>query len=532
MAQQTESYNRSMAGSIGAGMKSLFGGKGRRYYILEHKVGSKYHKLGENQRIIVDEIELGRDSRCQVRYDENFATVSRRHAAIVKDGDNWKLVQLSTTNSTFLNGRKIEHDWYLQNGDEIQLSVNGPKLGFILPQGDTGLVKSIGLTARMNLFRQQALRPYKQAILALAAVLLLCAGVGTYVIIDQSRTIKDLTGEYHASKIKFEADLKQANEQRMADSIHNAEELEKQKKQFEKEIAYERRRTQKALDEALAAAGGMGSGLAAMLEQQQIYRDIYFMYVSKVVYIIDGQEYVITSGNQNYGWCGTGFLLDDGRFVTARHCVEGWWYSDWASDEMIAQAARAAATSPAIKLKAYITAKSTISNTEFNFTSDDFRIDNSRDRKEQIGTDDNGNPIYWNFTFPVGENWSEAMWSTDWAYTTRTGGHKGKISADTYLSQSLLPMQQLVVLGFPRTLGVNDGMNSSSIEPISAELTASRRGLAGNGCILHSRGTDKGNSGGPIFAIKDGRLVVVGIVSRLDNKTSEHSWAVPICNIN
>lgn len=531
MNRQTQNYSRSMAGSIGAGMKSLMGGKGRRYYILEHKVSSKYHKLGENQRIIVDEIELGRDSRCQVRYDESFTTVSRRHAAIVKDGDNWKLVQLSQTNSTFLNGRKVENEWYLQNGDEIQLSVNGPKLGFILPQGDTGLVKSIGLTARMNLFRQQALRPYKQAILALAAVLLVCIGVGAFVIWQQSQTIQDLTGEYHASKIKFEKDLKQANEQRLLDSIHNSDELEKQKKEFEKEIAKERRKYQKALDNALASMGG-SSGLAAMLEQQKIFRDVYFMYVNKVVYIVDGQEYTIKSGDYNYSWSGTGFLLDDGRFVTARHCVEGWWYTDYTSDEMIAQAARAAATSPAITLKAYITAKSTISNTEFNFTSDEFIIDNSRDRKEQIGTDDSGNPIYWNFTFPAGQDWSESMWSTDWAYTRNTGGHRGNISADPYLSQSLLPMQQLVVLGFPRSLGVMDGQSNRLIEPISAELTVSRRGLAGNGCILHSRGTDKGNSGGPILAIKDNKLVVVGIVSRLDNRTSEHSWAVPICNID
>ena len=164
MAQPTTPYKKSVSGSLGAGMKSLFGGNDRRYYVLEHKVSSKYHKAGENQRIIVDQIELGRASTCQVRFDETFATVSRRHAAIVKDGDNWKLVQLSKTNSTYLNGHKVEKEWYLQNGDEIQLSTNGPRMGFIVPAGEKGLVKSIGLSARLSLFRKQALRPYKQAI--------------------------------------------------------------------------------------------------------------------------------------------------------------------------------------------------------------------------------------------------------------------------------------------------------------------------------------------------------------------------------
>ena len=101
MANQTiKAQGNTFSGSIGAGMGSLFNPSGRKYYILEHKVSSKYHKQGESQEIIVDTVELGRDSRCQVRFDERFNTVSRRHAAIVKDGDGWKLVQLSKTNST------------------------------------------------------------------------------------------------------------------------------------------------------------------------------------------------------------------------------------------------------------------------------------------------------------------------------------------------------------------------------------------------------------------------------------------------
>lgn len=170
---QTTNYKRTFSGSVGSGMKSVLGDKGRRFFILEHKVSSKYHKAGDSQRIIVDEIEIGRDPRCQVRFDEQFTTVSRRHAAIVRDGDNWKLVQLSKTNSTYLNGHKVENEWYLQNGDEIQLSTNGPKLGFIAPAGDKGLVKSIGMTARLSLFRQQALRPYKTAVSILAACLII-----------------------------------------------------------------------------------------------------------------------------------------------------------------------------------------------------------------------------------------------------------------------------------------------------------------------------------------------------------------------
>ena len=193
MGRTTQPYKKSMAGSIGAGMTSLFAGSQKRYYILEHRVSSKYHKMGEAQEIIVDQIELGRDSHCQVRFDESFDTVSRRHAAIIKEGERWKLVQLSQTNSTLLNGQKIQKEWYLQNGDEIQLAINGPKLGFIIPSGNKATVGSIGLSRRLSLFRQQALRPYKQAITTLACIL--CVGLFAigYAIWGQHQTIIELT---------------------------------------------------------------------------------------------------------------------------------------------------------------------------------------------------------------------------------------------------------------------------------------------------------------------------------------------------
>ena len=105
-------YKRTVAGSVGAGVAAVFNASGRQYYILEHKTESLYHHVGESQKIIVDQVELGRDSACQVRFDESFETVSRRHAAIVKDGENWKIIPLSQTNSTIVNGQ-MSKSWYI-----------------------------------------------------------------------------------------------------------------------------------------------------------------------------------------------------------------------------------------------------------------------------------------------------------------------------------------------------------------------------------------------------------------------------------
>jgi len=186
-------YKRTVAGSVGAGLGAVFNGSGRQYYILEHKTESLYHHAGESQKIIVDQVELGRDSACQVRFDESFETVSRRHAAIVKEGESWKIIPLSQTNPTFVNGMPIQGDTVLKTGDEIRLSSKGPLMGFIIPQGKQSLVSSIGMTERLSLFRQQALRPYKRAIWTLAILLILAiAGLVTWNILQAKKFDKEL----------------------------------------------------------------------------------------------------------------------------------------------------------------------------------------------------------------------------------------------------------------------------------------------------------------------------------------------------
>ncbi len=523
MGQPTQRFKKSVSGSIGAGMKSVIGGDGRRFFVLEHKVSSKYHKAGEEQKIIVDQIEIGRDPQCAVRLegtdpnDKMFLIVSRKHAAIEKDGDNWTLVHLSTTNSTFLNGRKLDkpgQKWYLQNGDEIQIAESGPKLGFKIPQGEKGLVKSLRMTDRLNLFRQQALRPYKHAITALSCILLLCACVGGYVIWEQTQKITELEGniaQYDVDKIEMQNTIDQMEQKIIADSIRDKKERDEYEKRF-KEL----------IDDANRRGNGT-QGIDAILQSQKIEKDVYFLFTEKVCYIENGEEVTIP----NYGWSGTGFLLDDGRFVTARHCVEGWLYGNPTEETEANQYILAAVNRPNAKIKAYMKAVSSISGNALSFTSDQFIMNRTLDREAQIGNTDNGMPIKWIFTYPALEGMDEKMWSTDWAYIkTKISGN---LHASPQLSQKLSIQQPLIVLGFPVNLGVNDG--DEQIQPIASEVKTSRPGLASNGCILHSSGTDHGNSGGPIFALENGKLVVVGIVSRGDMRTKQHNWAVPISNI-
>lgn len=235
-------YKRTVAGSVGAGMASVFNASGRQYYILEHKTESLYHHAGESQKIIVDQIELGRDSSCQVRFDEAFETVSRRHAAIVKDGGGWKIINLSQTNPTFVNGQPIQDEWKLSSGDEIRLSSKGPLMGFIIPQGKQSMVSSIGMTERLNLFRQQALRPYKTALWIMFIVLVLAVGcLVTWNILQSQKYDKELqVKQEQIQNVQDALDESDAQIEELTDALIEAE----------NKSAFEKARVRKQLQEA------------------------------------------------------------------------------------------------------------------------------------------------------------------------------------------------------------------------------------------------------------------------------------------
>ena len=505
MAQitQAQTYKRTMSGSLGAGMNSVFGGSGKKYFILEHKTESKYHRSGEAQEIIVDQVEIGRDPKCQVRYDEHFETVSRRHAAIVKEGANWKLVPLSKTNPTFLNGKQVQKEWFLQNGDEIQCSVNGPKLGFIIPTGKNSTVGSIGFTRRLSLFRQQAMRPYKRAITALSlALLLVIAGSVGWNYWQYKENQK--------KQIEFDEIIAEAQSQINSLKLKNDT----------TSVKYEE--IKKRLDSIPAKP----VIIAAPTEIQDLLEkckgDVYYLDVTEV-YLTDGTR---KSTIEGYGWSGTGFLLNDGRFVTARHCIQGWrFYSG--NNSYIAYQIAIPDNNSKIQIEAVIEATSK-SGKKLTFNSKDFVLDDSFDRRDIRGYLDDGTAVYWTSArYAV----SNKIFSTDWAYVTydKTKS-KGKLSFDPSLSNHLKTGAELHVLGFPMGHGVGESAKSF-VNPTYNRFSVGIDGLDDSGCFLHTRGVDHGNSGGPILYRRGNELTVVGIVSRGSNKSIEYAYGVPISAI-
>lgn len=505
-------YRRSFSNSLGSGMKSVFGSNGRRFYELEFRTGSGEHRAGESQKIIVDRVELGRGHECAVHFGSDLTTVSRRHAAIVKEGDGWKLIHLSTTNSTYVNGHDISEsggEWYLTNGDEIQLASNGPRLGFIVREGAKSFVSSIGLSARLSLFRKQALRPYRRALTALSCVLVLVAAVGTYMIVRQG----DIIDKQQYTIAQLDQKMIEADSLRRVhdDSLSRAINAEISRNR--NLIAIKNRK----IDSLINSMGG-GSWVD-IIEREGVSNDIYLFGPTKIFATDGSREEVF----HDYGWSGTGFLLDDGRFVTARHCVEGWLFG---CPTVILPYVIAAA-SGIIEIKAEYAAINK-NHDILTFTSDDFIIDRSMDKIVQVGTSESGEPLKIRYPYPDDPSWNRKMWSADHA-ATRPLSRRGRLHADAALSTSLPAMQKMCVVGFPKGLGVEN----TAITPIYNEVINARTGLDEGDCILHGEGTDHGNSGGPVLTINnEGNLVVIGIVSRGDTASDQYNHAVPISKIN
>ncbi|MGC8809211.1 MAG: FHA domain-containing protein, partial [bacterium] len=87
-------------------------------------------RKGEIQEFVDPVITIGRHPSCHVRFPADLTTVSRKHAEIIREGNQFKLVDHST-NGTYVNGKRVT-ETYLKNGDVLTFAEEGgPKVSFL-----------------------------------------------------------------------------------------------------------------------------------------------------------------------------------------------------------------------------------------------------------------------------------------------------------------------------------------------------------------------------------------------------------------
>lgn len=483
---------------MGSGIRNVFSPTGKSYYVLEHRASSRFHQAGEQQKIIVDNVVIGRDSSCQVRYDDDFKTVSRKHASIVRDGDRWKLVQLSATNSTFVNGVKVVSEQFLNNGDEIQISANGPKLVFTIPGNASqpgGNMGDLGLTARLQLYSQQALKPYRRALIAGGIALLLAIGGLVWVMLK----VDDMEDRINQMAHNIDQGMKRQME--VIDSVEN------ELRNVDAQLADSIRGAYSAANRAisLAHSAQMAAGPAPGVFEQ-LSKHVYFI---QVVLELEGQQISVCSG--------TAFMLKGGKLVTARHCVD----LGYATLSEIQNSGATATLNTLVnyykeQVKVTIFGVSGSGHTiqiPVNLKNPNWRMGNTEQAEGRIEIEDeNGEsqeyPVLYNVNLPGDD---------DWAYIQTS--EKDGLDFDPTLSTNLKVGTPVQMLGFPLGMGTEPIEVTGAVNPVYSTGKVGYTGLySANGCILLDNAeVNSGNSGGPAFALNNnGKVVVIGIVSGMD----------------
>ena len=528
MARVTQPYRQSFSNSIGSGLGSLFGGSGRHYFILEHKMSSRYHRAGESQEIIVDRIEIGRDPRCQVRFDDSFTTVSRRHAAIVRDGDKWKIIQLSETNPTFLNGMTIKKEWHLQNGDEIQLAVGGPKLGFIIPQGNKASVGTIGLSRRFSLFRQQALRPYKTAMTVMGIILLLVIAGAAWWIVTKTDELTKAKKEL----ARVEQGIKDAENAKDSVKILS---LENEKKILLSKINNVVKINDDKSKDNNKPDTNVEDKSTAFSDISSCNKHVYAVFLTDLWYEIpdkflkEGEKRRVDIPINKYIFSGTGFMLSDGRLITARRVIEFWmYYKDFDGKTREQYKFYNFCAFNGGKIYAKYAIKTPTGKT-YTYTYDQF-ISN---KSNVIVSYEDEYKVYKDGDVAEGEYLGDtrAVFNTseserhDWAYY-QTNATDGGLKCDNPSSEKLAQSTELHILTLPQSMDVDDIYTTG---PIYSKATTSGTGLSASGTIPSSNIEIMGRSGGPVLIKKDGEYVVVGLVTKKTSDTK--GLIVPISEV-
>ncbi len=547
MAAKTEQF-KSAGSNLGKTLGqswSMIAGRDVPNYSLLFLDETLTRKRGEHETVFMPHIVLGRSSRCHVRYGDNYRTVSREHASITVDGQNFVLNHNpSASNPTYVNGRPVAAAHLLQNGDEIQLSSNGPKMRF---NTTTLKTSTIGLTSRIGQAMSQAVKPYRRALTILGILLICSLAFAGWNIYQNSKLSNELI-ELKQEANEIDQQLRDLEEKGQENSAAYMELLKRKQQVIYRTTVLQQTEKETENDNNIAAEEEPIDIKNQESDQQfnQICEDdvainkmlpkedVILLVLKRVDISLAGKSgyigvtdfYKYTTNNPievdrtgiSYG---TGFVTNNNKIVTARHVVQPWRYYEGMKDDSkekeFWQIVNAVETNGG-KVEAtfdIITSNGKwseqISFREGNISHDnDDLVDKSADKKtgklkvkDIFGKDQKTKIEDIPNKTKVARNRSSDWVSLDFNIP-------GTIKMDRPKSQTLPSGQKLHILGYSNIIGVMDlskwAGSSYSFATVSNDATLNKL------IAVSGQNFGPGNSGGPAFICENGELICIGVV--------------------
>ena len=118
---------------------------------------------GEIQEFTEGKITIGRHPSCHVKFPPEFTSISRNHAEIVREGNQFRLIDRSA-NGTFVNGKKIQ-EIYLKEGDVLMFAEGGPKVSFLTQMKEGQVVTETPSPPLKREYKEESKIPLKEPVI-------------------------------------------------------------------------------------------------------------------------------------------------------------------------------------------------------------------------------------------------------------------------------------------------------------------------------------------------------------------------------
>lgn len=277
-----------------------------------------------------------------------------------------------------------------------------------------------------------------------------------------------------------------------------------------------------------------------------IYKESVFLIrvdsINCVRSIASGSDSIVwsdTYGN-NSNEAGTAFLTDDGRLITARHCIEYWvgmepdmqlGISGYAPNDLVRLIADAetwnfthADSDTLYRISAFCSVLDRDGKLLWQFNSLDPNVEIDRSRDDFIVYDDFSSRYYWRSIRP---RFVRRDMELGDAAVIRVDRRGNIALADSATTATLGSGTETALLGFPET-----GTDKRIIDFVGGTYQRDMT-QAGSGMIVTRVDATHGHSGAPVFIDRGGGdYVVVGILSKVDPVNSDIKYAVPAWILN